>query len=222
MLTLSRRTPTGAIALFTLALALVGLAPAGAVDGDARNVPAGEARQPAAGAAPAAAEAPQAVPTDTFTFPAAGDPRFTLIGTNFWNDGDYVEGTRNLAEPAIAVRMVLEIEENVLSCDTQDHYFMIDGTTVGTFSVAAGDTQVVADFFFPDLPAGSHTVRIETSSTVAGGCGSAGFPEDVSTLTFYRRSTLVDVPALDAAGLAALALVLAGVSLWLLRRRRAA
>ncbi len=85
-----------------------------------------------------------------------------------------------------------------------------------------GDTQVVADFFFPDIPAGNHTFRIETSTTVASGCGSAGFPEDVSTLTFYRRSTLVDVPALGGAGLAALALVLAGVSLWLLRRRRAA
>lgn len=216
-----RRLPTGTIALFALALAVIGLAPAGAVDVDARNVPVGETRQPAAGAAPAAPAAPQAVPTDTFTFPAAGDPRFTAQ-QNFWNAGDYVEGTRNLAEPAIAVRMVLEIEPNVLSCDTQDHYFKIDGTTVGTFSVAAGDTQVVADFFFPDIPAGSHTFRIETISTVAGGCGSAGFPEDVSTLTFYRRSTLVDVPALDVAGLAALALVLAGVSLWLLRRRRAA
>lgn len=221
MPTSSRSTRTGAIALFTLALALVGLAPAGAVDVDARNVPAGETRQPAAGVAPAAAEAPQAGPTDTYTFPAAGDPRFTLQ-TNFWNAGDYVEGTRSLTEPAIAVRMVLEIEENVLSCDTQDHYFMIDGTTVGTFSVEAGDTQVVADFFFPDIPAGNHTFRIETSTTVASGCGSAGFPEDVSTLTFYRRSTLVDVPALGGAGLAALALVLAGVSLWLLRRRRAA
>ncbi len=135
------------------------------------------------------------------------------------NDGDYVEGTRTLTESAYAVQMVLEIEENVLSCDTQDHYFMVDGVIVGTFSVAANDTQVVATFSFPEIGPGNHTFRIETSVTVAPGCGSAGFPEDVSTLTFLRGSTLVDVPTLGAAGLALLVLLLAGASFWLLRRR---
>jgi len=126
----------------------------------------------------------EAVATEILTFPAAGDTRFNLVGSSFWNAGDYVEGVRLFADPANEVEMTLSIVSNGLSCDTQDHALMIDGLTVGLFSVSPGDAQVIRNFVFPTIASGSRTIRIETLRTVAGGCGSAGFPDDVSTLAF--------------------------------------
>ncbi len=120
---------------------------------------------------------------ETFLFPDIGDTRFTLSGSNFWNDGDFVEGMRLLASPSYSIEMILEIT-GALTCDTQDHAIMIDGTTIGNFSIGMGDTQVVQSFSFPVIAAGYHTIRIETVRTVNPTCGSAGFPDGVSTLNF--------------------------------------
>lgn len=123
---------------------------------------------------------------EVFVFPATGDTRFNQSGTNFWNQGDFVEGSRTFTVSTVEMSMVLQISPNVLTCDTQDHAFMVDGVTIGTFSVTAGATQVTATFNFAQVDPGPHTLRIETTRTVNGGCGSAGFPDDVSTVDFVE------------------------------------
>jgi len=123
--------------------------------------------------------------TGKFTFPATGDTRSILLGTSFWNQGDFVEGVRNFTELTDEIEMMLTISPNGLSCDTQDHALLIDGATVGTFSVGSGETQVIQRFLFPAVTPGPHTIRIETTRTVTGGCGSAGFPDDVSMLSLF-------------------------------------
>ena len=45
---------------------------------------------------------------------------------------------------------------------------------------------MLASFNFSAVGPGSHTLRIETTRTVNPGCGSAGFPNDVSTVTFIE------------------------------------
>jgi hypothetical protein len=130
------------------------------------------------------AEAPEVLAPDTFIFPATGDTRFNLSGTNFWNQGDYIEGSRTFTVPTQSMDMVLVVSPNVLSCDTQDMDVIVDGVTIGSFVVSAGDTQVVANFTFAQIAAGVHTLRIETTRTVNPGCGSAGYPDDVSTFDF--------------------------------------
>jgi hypothetical protein len=133
--------------------------------------------------------------TSFYIFPATGDTRFTHSSSSFWNAGDYVEGTRTAVSPFNRIDMILMIDNNVLSCDTQDHYLMIDDTIVGSFSISAGETQVIKTFNFPAVAAGSHTFRIETARTVNGGCGSAGLPNDVSVVYYYQP---VDVNILPA------------------------
>jgi len=123
-------------------------------------------------------------PPDLFIFPATGDTRFTLTGNSFRNVGDFVEGVRTFTSSGVEVEMTLSIEDNFLTCDTQDHALMIDGATIGNFSVASGDIEVVERFALPVIAPGPHTIRIETTRTVSSGCGSAGFPNDVSTLDF--------------------------------------
>jgi hypothetical protein len=124
--------------------------------------------------------------TDEVTFPDSGDTRMTAEsdGIYFWNDGDYVEGTRTTSVPTLVrVNMTLEIGENSLGCgETQDGDFMVNGTTVGSFSVEEGDSQVVETFSVPSLSGPDYTFRIETTRTVAPGCGAATYPNGVSTL----------------------------------------
>jgi hypothetical protein len=117
-------------------------------------------------------------------FPDAGDPRVASADLYFWRLGDYVEGTRVTALPSLtSVDMNLLVSPNVLSCDTQDHSLSINGRVVGTFSINAGDTTVSRSFSFPAITGPTYTFRIETVRQVAGGCGSAGFPDGASTLT---------------------------------------
>lgn len=122
--------------------------------------------------------------TVNLTFPATGDTRFTQSGPNFWNQGDFVEGQRNFSSSVDTLEMTLITDPNTLTCDTQDHAVMIDGATIGTFFVNPGDPFISQNFSFPTVAAGVHTIRIETTRTVDPGCGSAGFPNDVSNFHF--------------------------------------
>ncbi len=166
---------------------------------DENNTPIGESVKPFEANNNTTLDEP-VINAETFLFPDIGDTRFTLSGSNFWNDGDYVEGMRLFASPSDSVEMILAIEPNVLRCDTQDHALMIDGTTIGNFSVSAGDTNVVQTFSFPAIPAGNHTIRIETVRTVSSGCGSAGFPDGASRFNFSSASVCTNNVALSYTG----------------------
>lgn len=123
------------------------------------------------------------VTTETVTFPAAGDTRVTAAGTAFWNSGDYVQGTRSTSLSSVRrAQLNLAVDSNVLSCDTQDMRMRINGTIVGSFSIASGTTSVTPTFNFSAISGPTYTLRLETVRTVSGGCGSAGLPNG-STVT---------------------------------------
>ena len=105
-------------------------------------------------------------------------------GTNFWNDGDFVEGVRTAGSPVAArtVSIVVPLEENLLTCDTQDMAVFVNGTEVGTFFIEAEDTEVVAEFDVSLRAATEFTFRYETTRTVGSGCGSAGILNDIGTI----------------------------------------
>jgi len=170
---------------------IVGLAIGLSVSADDATPPAVDENNVPLDQAGAQGVSSEAVPPDSplpevFIFPATGDTRYNQSGTNFWNLGDYVEGGRPFTVSTQQMDMVLQIENNSLTCDTQDHAFKVDGVTIGTFMVNAGDTQVLASFSFPQIDPGAHTLRIETTRTVDPGCGSAGFSNDVSTVDFIQ------------------------------------
>lgn len=120
---------------------------------------------------------------DAVIFPATGDTRSTAIGTRFWNDGDFVEGTRTTTLSSLSrVELTLDVGPNGLSCDTQDVDLIIDGTTVGSISIASGDEEVVASFPVTGVTGPDYTFRLETTRTVSGGCGAAGYVNDTSTI----------------------------------------
>jgi hypothetical protein len=120
---------------------------------------------------------------ETVDFPMPGDTRVTASGSNFWNAGDYVQGTRSTGVASIsAVTIHLEIGYNSLSGDTQDVAFIINGVTVGTFSVAGGNTAIDESFSFASISGPAYTLRYETTRTVTSGAGSAGYSESGSTV----------------------------------------
>lgn len=126
--------------------------------------------------------------SEVVDFPTAADPRFTASGTNPWNAGDWFEGVRMTTVPSIGqVDVHLELVGNGLTpCGFQEAEVSINGVALGTFTVVQNDT--VIDQSFPVVPAiagPAYTIRYETTTTVAGGCGSAGYDQVGSTVTFH-------------------------------------
>ena len=121
-------------------------------------------------------------------FPTAVDSRFTASGTLPWNGGDWFEGAR---DTSIASTNAIDIHVAVVSngltdCGFQTAEVSINTVAVGTFTIAAGDTFVDASFpIVPSIVGPQYTIRYETTETVAGGCGAAGYDESLSTVTFH-------------------------------------
>ena len=124
---------------------------------------------------------------ELLTFPIASDTHFAASGTNYWNAGDYIQGSRTTGLASItSADLVLSISSNVLTCDNQSMQLRINGTIVGPVTIAPGATTFSRSYSFAALTGPTYTVRLETTRTVNGGCGSAGFPDGVSTLRVRR------------------------------------
>lgn len=126
--------------------------------------------------------------SEVVDFPTPADPSSIALGSNPWNAGDWYEGVRMTTVPSIGqIDIHLEIVNNGLTpCGFQEAEVSINGIALGTFTVVQNDT--VIDQSFPVVPAiagPAYTIRYETTTTVAGGCGSAGYDEVGSTVTFF-------------------------------------
>ena len=138
-------------------------------------------------------ETPASCPADcgaadvTVAFPDAGDTRYSLLGTRFWNAGDYVEGTRATALPSTTSASIHLVLDNGLTCDSQDVTLRINGVVAGAFSIPAGAATLDRTFTFTAPRTGpTYALRYETTRTVASGCGSAGYLDRTSTVTLFR------------------------------------
>lgn len=115
---------------------------------------------------------------ETLTFPSASDTRVIASGDRPWNAGDYIEGTRSAALSSItSAQLSLPVSPNGLTCDNQDMRLRINGTVVGGVIVTPGASSVTPSFSFGAISGPNYTFRLETTRTVAGGCGSAGIPD---------------------------------------------
>lgn len=128
-----------------------------------------------------------AVVQETVVFPSAADTIVPDHG-NLWPLGSYVEGARATALTRVTrVDMHLALAANVLTCDTQDMRLLINGTQVGTFSIAGGAVAVDQSFSFAAIAGPSYTLRYETVRQVGSGCGSAAPDRSgTSTVTLHR------------------------------------
>ena len=118
-----------------------------------------------------------------FSFPSEDDAR---VGTDLWNAGDFIEGTRTLGftvEP-VAIELALGVEDNVLSCDTQRMVFSVNDAAVGEFEIAPGDVIVRTVFPAAGVRGDTFRFRLETAETVSDGCGSAGIASDLGTVVY--------------------------------------
>lgn len=121
-------------------------------------------------------------------FPIATDPRFIQAGTRPWNAGDWFEGVRMTGIPSLGQLDVhLEIGTNSLAdCGVQEAEVSINGVALGTFSVVQGTVAIDQSYpVVPPIAGPQYTIRYETTTTVAGGCGSAEYDEVGSTVTFH-------------------------------------
>ncbi|GAB5382505.1 MAG: hypothetical protein Alis3KO_39200 [Aliiglaciecola sp.] len=146
----------------------------------------------------------------TTDFPTDSSTRFNQLGSNFWNDGDFIEqlfsGT-GLSE-VNEFTLDLSIVSNVLSGDTQDMSVMLNGIEIGDFMISAGDALVnIAFNGFNVMGMGGsgddYLVRLETTRTVNGGQGSAGIANNTGNLTLTQVSEPGVLALLLVGGLAA-------------------
>jgi hypothetical protein len=123
---------------------------------------------------------------ELLSFPVASDTHFTSL-TNYWNAGDYIQGSRTTSLATItSADLVLSISPNSLTCDNQSMQLRINGTVVGPVTIAPGSSTFSQSYTFAALTGPTYTIRLETTRTVNSGCGSAGFPDGVSTLRIRR------------------------------------
>ncbi|MCB9507677.1 MAG: DUF4215 domain-containing protein [Myxococcales bacterium] len=129
------------------------------------------------------ATAPPVPASEVLPSPDGDDPRQSLFGTAYWNEGDYIEFEWTTSYATLShVDIHLSLDLNALSCDTQDMDVIINGVTVGQMVIAP--TLMEQDFAFDFDPVAGpvYTVRYETSRTVGDPCGSARMAPTGSTI----------------------------------------
>lgn len=120
-------------------------------------------------------------------FPATGDTVSVMSDPYWWHAGDYAEGERTPGLPLVdGVILDLLVDDNTLTCDSLDFDLYIEGTSVGSFSVAGGETEhsEMIELATPIAGASPVTVRLEVNRSVAASCGSVIIPLDQSSITF--------------------------------------
>lgn len=129
-----------------------------------------------------------AISDELLSFPVASDAHVSASGGGYyWNSGDSIQGVRSTGLASItSADLSLRISPNGLTCDTQDMRLRINGTVVGSVIIAPGATTLTTSYTFGAITGPSYTLRLETTRTVASGCGAAGFPDGVSTLRIRR------------------------------------
>jgi hypothetical protein len=125
---------------------------------------------------------------ETVNFPTAADPRFFASGSLPWNAGDWIEGVRDTIVPSVSQLDVhIPIVSNGLTdCGFQEADVILNGVTLGSFVVAQGTAVIDQSFPAPAVVGPQYTIRYQTTATVAGGCGSAGYDETLSTVTLWE------------------------------------
>lgn len=125
---------------------------------------------------------------ETVNFPTAADPRFFASGSLPWNAGDWIEGVRDTAVPSVSQLDVhIPIVNNGLTaCGFQEAEVLLNGVSLGSFVVAQGTAVIDQSFAAPAVVGPQYTIRYQTTATVAGGCGSAGYDELSSTVTLWE------------------------------------
>ena len=124
--------------------------------------------------------------TESLDFPVESDDWVTTSTGYMWEVGHYVAGSRATSLSLIdQVDLFIEIESNILSCDSDVFTVLIEGETVGTFEVFADDTSVSASFTLDSAIAvvGDVDIVYEVAETVDSGCGSVNFGDSANTLT---------------------------------------
>jgi hypothetical protein len=117
-------------------------------------------------------------------FPLSTDTIHSASGTNYWNVGDYVDGSRvTTLSSTVGAAIHVVLAANSLTCDTQDMQVTINGVVVGSFSIQSGATIVDTSFAFASITGPTYDLRYQTTRTVASGCGSAGISTTGSTVT---------------------------------------
>jgi hypothetical protein len=122
--------------------------------------------------------------SNVLQFPLSSDTTHILSGTNYWNAGDYVDGSR-VAGLTSSVSCVIHIvlTGSLTACGTQSMEMLINGTVVGTFAIVMGQTTVDTMFNYAAIAGPTYDLRYQTTATVASGCGSMGIVDMGSTVT---------------------------------------
>ncbi len=121
------------------------------------------------------------VVTLTSQFPSDDDTiSLATDSSQFWNEGEYVEGTRDILGAPFIAGMEFEVDmSSALSCGSLNLDIIVGGEIVDNFDVPPETSQIKHSFIqIIDPPDDEVTFRLEITEDVEVGCGTMGTFED--------------------------------------------
>jgi hypothetical protein len=119
------------------------------------------------------------------TFPVFADTYVIKYDPNFWNVGDYIQGSRATSLASItSISGTVGITNSLSTCGALDLIVSVNGTTVGTVKITnTHGAAVPLSLTFPAATGPTYVIRYQAGNTVKSGCGSLSFVEDSTKLT---------------------------------------
>ncbi len=119
------------------------------------------------------------------TFPVSTDTFNILWDPNFWNLGDYIQGSRPTSLPSItSINGTIGIKNSLSACGALDLVVSVNGTSVGTVKITnASGAAVPLALTFPAKTGPTYVLRFQAGNTVKSGCGALTINEDSNKFT---------------------------------------
>lgn len=129
-------------------------------------------------------------PTDTgatgatITFPIFSDTFSIYYDPNFWNAGDFIQGSRSTSLSSITSITGNVGIANSLTCGSLNIEVSINGGVVGTMNVLpTSGTKIPLSLTFAAKTGPSYVLKYRAANTVKSGCGVITINEDSTVLT---------------------------------------
>ena len=120
----------------------------------------------------------------TVTFPIFTDTFVIKYDPNFWNLGDYIQGSRTTTVPSITSMSGTLGIVNSMTCGTLAINVTVNGKVAGTVTVTSTSGNAVPlSLTFAAITGPTYVLRYQAGNTIKSGCGSLSINEDTNKLT---------------------------------------
>lgn len=120
----------------------------------------------------------------TVTFPAFSDTFNIKYDPNFWNLGDFIQGSRPTALPSITTLTGTILIDNAMTCGTLALNVTVNSKVAGTVTITSTSGNAVPmNLTFPAVTGPTYVLRYQAGNTIKGGCGVVVIDEVTNKVT---------------------------------------